>query len=177
LDGERLDGVELITRLNKLAGEHGIGRIDHIENRFVGIKSREVYEAPAATVLLEAHRDLEQLTLSKEQVRFKQVVSREFADLVYNGFWFTMHHADLMAYLQSTLHRGSCAVVGRQSPHSLYSEALATYGRGDQFNHQASLGFIEIAGMAARVQAAKQLLPSAESLRAILPPKTEPGTH
>jgi argininosuccinate synthase len=188
LDGERLDGVELITRLNKLAGEHGIGRIDHLENRFVGIKSREVYEAPAATVLLEAHRDLEQLTLSKEQQRFKQLVSREFADMVYNGFWFTMHHADLMAYVQSTqrfvtgtvrvrLHRGSCAVVGRKSPSSLYSEALATYGRGDQFNHQAALGFIEIAGMAARVQAAKQLLPSAESLRAIMPPKSEPGAH
>jgi argininosuccinate synthase len=188
LDGERLDGVELITRLNRLAGEHGIGRIDHIENRFVGIKSREVYEAPAATVLLEAHRDLEQLTLSKEQQRFKQLVSREFADLVYNGFWFTLHHADLMAYIQSTqrfvsgtvrvrLHRGSCTVVGRKSPHSLYSEALATYGRGDQFNHASALGFIDIAGMSARVQAARQLLPSAEALRGLMPPRTEPGIH
>ncbi|MFN8532575.1 MAG: argininosuccinate synthase [Dehalococcoidia bacterium] len=182
LDGERLDGVELIARLNRLAGEHGIGRIDHIENRFVGIKSREVYEAPAATVLLEAHRDLEQLTLSKEQQRFKQHVTREFADLVYNGFWFTMHHADLMAYVQSSqrmvsgtvrmrLSRGACAVVGRKSPNSLFSESLATYGRGDQFNHAAALGFIDIAGMAARVQAIKQLLPNAESLRAIMPPK------
>src|SRR5436190_6763849 len=102
LDGEHLDGPTLIMRLNDLAGSHGIGRIDHVENRFVGIKSREIYESPAATVLLEAHRDLEQMTLSKEQQRFKQLVTREYADLVYNGFWFTGHHRDVSAYVQST---------------------------------------------------------------------------
>lgn len=192
LDGERLSGVELITRLSKLAGDYGVGRIDHLENRFIGIKSREIYEAPAATVLLEAHRDLEQATLSKEQQRFKQLVTREYADLVYNGFWFTGHHGDLAAYIQSTqrfvagkvrlrLERGTVRVVGRQSPSSLYQEHLATYGRGDQFDHEAALGFIKLVGMPIRTQAATQLLAGGdlgrESMRSIMPPKTEPGTH
>lgn len=182
LDGERLDGVTMIDRLNKLAGSHGIGRIDHIENRFVGIKSREIYEAPAAVVLLEAHRDLEQMTLSKEQQRFKQLVTREYADLVYNGFWFTGHSRDLAAYVQSTqrfvtgtvrvkLERGSFRVAGRKADQSLYQEKLATYGRDDTFDHDAALGFIKIAGMPVRNQAEQQLLPSGADLRSIAPPK------
>ena len=89
IDGQKLDGVSLIQQLNELAGEHGVGRIDHIENRLVGIKSREIYEAPAATVLLQAHQALEAMTLSKDQLRFKQKVAMEYADLIYNGLWFS----------------------------------------------------------------------------------------
>ena len=89
LGGRELDGVELIEELNKLAGKHGVGRIDHIENRLVGIKSREIYEAPAAVVLHEAHREIEFLTLSKEALRFKTLVSQAYADLIYNGLWFS----------------------------------------------------------------------------------------
>lgn len=102
LDGERLDGVTLVSRLNEIAGEHGVGRIDHLENRLVGIKSREIYEAPAATVLLQAHQALEDMTLSKEQARFKAIVAQHYADMVYNGLWFTAFHQDLAAYVQST---------------------------------------------------------------------------
>ena len=102
LDGENLDGVTLVQRIHKLAGEHGIGRIDHVENRLVGIKSREVYEAPAAVVLLKAHQALEYLVLSKEQLRFKAKVASEYADLVYNGLWFSGLRQDLAAYVESS---------------------------------------------------------------------------
>ncbi|MFW6125998.1 MAG: argininosuccinate synthase, partial [Chloroflexota bacterium] len=132
LDGKEMDGVRLVEELNKVAGEHGVGRIDHVENRLVGIKSREIYEAPAAVVLLAAHRALEAMTLSKQQVRFKERVAAEYADLIYNGLWFTHFHQDLALYVASTqrnvagtvrvkLHRGGAVVVGRKSPKSLYS--------------------------------------------------------
>ena len=163
IDGEEMEGVALINHLHELAGEHGIGRIDHVENRLVGIKSREVYEAPAAVVLLTAHKALEAMTLTKEQVRMKAGVAQDYADLVYNGLWFTRHREDLDAYVNSTqryvtgtvrvrLHKGSCAVVGRQSPHSLYQYELATYGEGDVFDQRASEGFIAIYGLPVRVQ-------------------------
>ncbi|MEE9324194.1 MAG: argininosuccinate synthase [Dehalococcoidia bacterium] len=169
LNGRKMDGVSLITELNSLAGEHGVGRIDHIENRLVGIKSREVYEAPAAIVLLEAHRALEAMTLSKEQLRFKAKVAQEYADLIYNGLWFTALHQDLASYVQSTqrhvtgtvrvkLHKGGCRVVGRKSPKSLYRHELATYDKGDAFDHRASEGFIHIWGLPVTTQAQVQLL-------------------
>jgi len=167
LDGQEMDGVSLIQRLNQLAGEHGVGRIDHLENRLVGIKSREIYEAPAATVLLQAHLALEAMTLSKEQLRFKQKVAVEYADLIYNGLWFSSLHQDLAAYVRSTqryvtgtvrlkLFKGSCRVVGRKSPKSLYSYGLATYDKGDQFDQSASPGFIHIWGLPVRTQAQAQ---------------------
>jgi len=167
IDGQKLDGVSLIQRLNELAGGHGVGRIDHLENRLVGIKSREIYEAPAATVLLQAHQALEAITLSKEQLRFKQKVAIEYADLVYNGLWFTSLHRDLAAYMQSSqrcvtgtvrlkLFKGSCRVVGRKSPVSLYSHGLATYDKGDEFDQSASPGFIHIWGLPVRTQAQVQ---------------------
>ncbi|MBI2846372.1 MAG: argininosuccinate synthase [Chloroflexi bacterium] len=169
LDGEDLSGVALIRRLNEMAGAHGVGRIDHLENRLVGIKSREVYESPAATVLLKAHKALEMMTLSKEQLRFKERVAQEYADLIYDGLWFTALHQDLAAYVQSTqrhvtgavrvkLHKGNCIVVGRKSPKSLYSYSLATYDKGDVFDQQAAPGFIYIWGLPVRVQAQVQLL-------------------
>jgi argininosuccinate synthase len=171
LNGEELDGVTIIETLNKQAGEYGIGRIDHIENRLVGIKSREIYEAPAGVVLLAAHKALESLTLSRDQTRFKEMVAGEYARLIYNGQWYSALHQDLAAYVQSTqrfvsgtvrmkLSRGRCALVGRKSDHSLYSLGLATYETGDQFDHNAALGFIKLWALPLSTQAQAQLLPS-----------------
>jgi argininosuccinate synthase len=167
IDGQELDGVSLIQRLNELAGRHGVGRVDHLENRLVGIKSREIYEAPAASVLLQAHRALEAMTLAKDQLRFKQRVAQEYADLIYNGLWFTSLHQDLTAYVKSSqrsvtgavrlrLFKGSSSVVGRKSPNSLYSYGLATYDKGDEFDQSASPGFIHIWGLPVRTQAQVQ---------------------
>jgi len=167
IDGKKTGGMELIQKLNELAGNYGVGRIDHIENRLVGIKSREIYEAPAAMVLLQAHQALQGLTMSKEQLRFKQRVAVEYADLVYNGLWFTSLHQDLAAYVQSSqrhvtgvvrlkLYKGSSTVVGRKSAYSLYSHGLATYDKGDVFDQSASAGFIQIWGLPARTQAQVQ---------------------
>ncbi len=167
LDGEELDGVSLIAHLNRLAGKHGVGRIDHIEDRLVGIKSRENYEAPAATVLMAAHRSLEAMCLTKEQIRFKELVAQEYATLIYNGLWYSAMRQDLAAYVASTqryvsgtarvrLHKGSAAVVGRQAKHSLYRHELATYGKGDAFDHKAAVGFIQVYGLPVRRQAQAQ---------------------
>ncbi|MQY54965.1 MAG: argininosuccinate synthase [Dehalococcoidia bacterium] len=175
LDGKNLDGVSLIQQLNELAGEHGVGRIDHVENRLVGIKSREVYEAPAATVLLIAHKALEAMTLSREQLRFKEKVALDYADLIYNGLWFTALHQDLAAYVESTqrhvtgtvrvkLCKGKATVVGRKSPKSLYSFGLATYDKGDEFDQSASVGFIHIWGLPVKTQAQVQGVEQSEGL-------------
>jgi argininosuccinate synthase len=169
LDGAKIDSVELVQRLNEIAGKHGVGRIDMVEDRLVGIKSREIYEAPAAVLLHQAHRALESLVLTKESLRFKAQVGREYAELVYNGLWFSAHHQDLAAYVRSTqrfvtgevrvrLDRGTATVVGRRSPHSLYSTSLATYGKGDAFDHKASEGFIRVFGLPLRTQARTQAL-------------------
>ncbi|MDD5038171.1 MAG: argininosuccinate synthase [Dehalococcoidales bacterium] len=169
INGKKLDGISLIRRLTELAGGHGVGRIDHVEDRLVGIKSREIYEAPAATVLLQAHQALEALTLSKDQLKFKRKVATEYADLVYNGLWFTGLHRDLDAYVKSSqrfvsgtvrlkLFKGSSSVVGRKSPFSLYNYGLATYDKGDQFDQSASPGFIHIWGLPVRNQAQVQSL-------------------
>jgi len=179
LDGERLDGVALITRLNTLAGEHGVGRLDQIENRLVGIKSREIYEAPAGVVLHAAHLELERLTLSKDQARFKAVVAAQMADLVYNGLWFSAHHQDLAAYVASSqrfvsgtvrvkLFKGTFRVVGRVSPNSLYNRSLATYDKGDAFSYEAAVGFIQLWGLSLRTQATAQPL-SAGGSPSLLP--------
>lgn len=182
LDGQKMDGVGLIQELNQLAGSHGVGRIDHLENRLVGIKSREIYEAPAATVLLQGHLALEAMTLSKEQMRFKQKVAMEYADLIYNGLWFTAMHQDLAAYVQSSqrfvtgtvrlkLFKGNCTVVGRKSPFSLYNYGLATYDKGDEFDQSASPGFIHIWGMPVRTQAKIQPIGEAEGPLSFMKPK------
>jgi argininosuccinate synthase len=163
IDGESMSGPDLIRHLNTVAGIHGVGRIDHVENRLVGIKSREVYEAPAAVVLHAAHKALEAMTLSKDQARTKARIAQEYADVVYNGLWFTAHRQDLDAYIRSTqryvtgqvrvrLHKGACTVVGRSAPHALYQHQLATYDRGDQYDHAAAEGFISIYGLPVRTQ-------------------------
>ena len=182
IDGQNMDGVSLIQRLNELAGEHGIGRIDHVENRLVGIKSREIYEAPAATVLLQAHQALQAMTLSKDQLRFKQKVAGEYADLIYNGLWFSQLNRDLSAYIISSqryvtgtvrmkLLKGHSTVVGRKSPKSLYNLSLATYDKGDQFDQGAAEGFIHLWGLPVRTQAQVQLIGDKEGPLSIMAPK------
>ena len=173
LDGVEMDGLALVQEIHRIGGEHGVGRIDHLENRLVGIKSREIYEAPAAVVLTAAHRALEDMTLTKEQMRFKERVTQEYADLVYNGLWFTSLHQDLAVYVQSTqrhvtgairvrLHKGQAEVVGRKADKALYRMELATYEKGDMFDQSASPGFIHIWGLPVRVQAREQLLDQPE---------------
>ena len=163
VDGEGMGGVDLVNHLNTLSGTNGIGRIDHVENRLVGIKSREIYECPAATLLHAAHTSLEAMTLTKDQARMKARVAQEYADVIYNGLWFTAHRVDLNAYIQSTqrfvtgdvrvrLHKGSCVVVGRQAPKALYNYNLATYDRADNFDHTSAEGFIKIYGLSVRTE-------------------------
>lgn len=169
INGTKLDGVPLLQKLNEIAGRHGVGRIDHVENRLIGIKSRELYEAPAAVVLHLAHRELETLCLSKQAQRFKTLVSQEYADLIYNGLWFGAFHQDLAAFVASNqrfvsgqvrlkLYKGTAQVVGRRSEYSLYSKHLATYETGDQFDHEAAKGFIRLWGLGQQTQARQQLL-------------------
>jgi argininosuccinate synthase len=166
LDGERLDPVALVDRVSTLAGQHGVGRIDHVEDRLVGIKSREIYEAPAATVLHAAHRALEAMTLTKDTLRFNRLVADELARLTYDGLWFSALHRDLRGYMASSqrvvsgdvrirLDHGSAVVAGRRSPLSLYDKSLATYDEGDAFDHASAVGFIEIFGLPLRVEAAR----------------------
>lgn len=172
LDGVKMDGVPLIERLNQLGGKHGVGRIDHVENRLVGIKSRELYEAPAAVILHAAHRELETLCLTKQAARFKAIVAQEYADLIYNGLWFSAFHQDLFAFVASSqrfvsgtakvkLFKGSATVAGRKSDLSLYSKSLATYdgqAGGDSFDQAAAQGFIRLWGLGQQTQARRQLL-------------------
>jgi argininosuccinate synthase len=166
IDGERLESVELVQRLHDLGGKHGVGRIDHIEDRLVGIKSREVYEAPAAVILHTAHHALEGLVLSKEQLRFNHLVGNEMAQLIYDGLWFSALSRDLRTYVMSSqrvvsgdvkirLDHGQAIVAGRRSPLSLYDKSLATYDEGDAFDHASAVGFIEIFGLPLRVEAAR----------------------
>ena len=164
LNGKPVAPLLLVQTIHDLASRHGIGRIDHIENRLVGIKSREIYEAPAATVLNLAQKSLESMVLTKDQARFKERMASEYADLVYNGLWFSAHRIDLDAYVRSTqqfvsgtvrlrLLKGSVDVVGRKSELALYQHELATYDTGDTFDHKSSEGFINIYGLPTRTQA------------------------
>jgi argininosuccinate synthase len=173
LDDHEMDGVTLVQTLNQWAGEHGVGRSDMIENRLIGIKSREIYEAPAAWTLHVAHEALEQITLAKDQVRRKNALRQEYADIIYNGQWFTAAHQDLAALVANTqryvtgdvrvrLYKGQAVVVGRRSPKSLYSYELATYDRGDQYDHSNAVGFIKIWGLPIAQQAERQLLADGE---------------
>ncbi len=173
--GAQGGGPALVAELNRLGGLHGVGRIDMIEDRFVGIKSREVYEAPAAVILHAAHRALEDLVLDGEAARFKASVAQEYARIVYQGKWFTSHRRNLDAYVLSTqqsvtgrvrvkLHKGTAQVVGRSSPYSLYRPKLATYSAGDQFDHQAAVGFIKLVGLPVRTQAEVQGIAETEPL-------------
>jgi argininosuccinate synthase len=161
LDGEAMSLAAMIARLNALAGEHGVGRIDMIENRLVGIKSRETYECPAALVLLTAHRDLEGLCVERETAHFKRVLEIKYAEVVYYGLWYSPLRRALDAFMESAqqtvtgtvrvkLHKGNCVPVGRKSPSSLYRYELATYDQADRFDHKSARGFIELWGLSAK---------------------------
>lgn len=166
LNGEVLAPVPLITRLNELAGRHGIGRIDMLENRLVGIKSREIYEVPALSVLIQAHRDLESLTLTADVTHYKRGIEETYSQMIYNGLWYSPLKAALDAFIQQTqervtgtvrvkLFKGNAAIVGRKSSNSLYSPDLATYGAEDQFDHKAAEGFIYVWGLPTKVWSQK----------------------
>jgi argininosuccinate synthase len=161
LDGEDLPLAELIAELNGLAGGHGVGRVDMIEDRLVGIKSREIYEAPAALTIIQAHRELETLTLTKDVLRFKSSVEQRYAELTYDGLWFTPLKSALDAFIDETqktvtgtvrlkLYKGSSTVAGRTAPHALYTKDLATYDPNSTFDESAAAGFIALWGLPAR---------------------------
>lgn len=158
LNGKELDPVTLVDEINEVGGKHGVGRIDQIENRVIGIKSREIYESPAGHILNMAHNDLEYLTMIKEMKHFKNQVDQKYSELIYNGRWFNPLKTSLDAFLNETqrrvtgtiglrLYKGRAQVVTRQSAFSLYNEGLATYDKGDTFNHEAALGFIDLYGL------------------------------
>lgn len=162
LNGKAMGLVQMIEELNLTAGKHGIGRIDHIENRLVGIKSREVYENPAAVVLINAHKELEFLTLPREVTQFKTTVEQQLTKIIYEGLWYSPLKAALDAFVEETqktvtgtvrvkLFKGTHTVVARKSPYSLYNEELATYLKGDSFDHNAAVGFIKLWGLPTKV--------------------------
>ena len=162
LNGESLSLTKLILKLNKIAGKHGIGRIDHVENRLVGIKSREVYETPAAEVIVKAHKALETITLTKDVAHFKPVIEKQLSEQVYNALWFSPLTDSLKTFVDSTqdhvtgevrikLYKGNAVVNGRKSPYTLYNEKLATYTKEDAFNQESAVGFIEIYGLPTQV--------------------------
>ncbi|OIK20184.1 argininosuccinate synthase [Bacillus amyloliquefaciens] len=162
IDGVSYPLADLILKLNETAGKHGIGRIDHVENRLVGIKSREVYECPGAMTLITAHKELEDLTLVKEVAHFKPAIEQKLSEIIYNGLWFSPLKDALLAFLKETqkhvtgvvrvkLFKGHAIVEGRKSEYSLYDEKLATYTKDDAFDHHAAIGFIELWGLPTKV--------------------------
>jgi argininosuccinate synthase len=164
LDGEPLDPVRLIETLNVLAGEHGVGRADIVEDRLVGMKSRGVYETPAGTVLFQAHRELEQLVLDRRTLALADDLGRRYADLVYDGRWWTPEREALDALVGATqrlvtgdvrmkLHKGTALVAGRRSPNSLYHEGLATFSADEVYRQSDSAGFIRLFGLSVRTAA------------------------
>jgi argininosuccinate synthase len=165
VDGRKLPPVELIMKLNKIAGENGVGRIDHVEDRLVGIKSRETYECPAAVTLIKAHQALEGMVLIKDVLAYKKGIEQRYSELAYDGLWFSPLKDALDAFVESTqkyvtgmvrvkLYKGSVEVVGRDSPFSLYNEGLATYAKGDEFDHTSAKGFIYVWGLPLKTVAA-----------------------
>ncbi|HKU48375.1 MAG TPA: argininosuccinate synthase, partial [Nitrososphaera sp.] len=158
VDGKRMPIVDLIQHVNDVAGEHGVGIVDHIEDRVVGIKSREVYEAPAAVAIIEAHRDLEKMVLTKHELAFKRMVDEEWSWLAYSGLWQDPLRTDLDRFIDATqvrvsgkvrikMQKGSLRVVGRKSRFSLYKNDLATYAAGSSFDQSMAKGFVELWGL------------------------------
>ena len=164
IDGEEMSYLDIIAKMNEIAGANGFGRIDMIENRMIGVKSRECYEAPGALALIEAHRGLEDMCLEREVLRYKLHIEHDWATLVYNGQWFSPLKHAMDAFLQTTqqcvtglvrlkFYKGTCTVTGRKSDFSLYDYGLATYDVADTFNHQSAKGFIDLYGLSTRVWA------------------------
>lgn len=166
INGKQLAPVDLIAQLNEIVGNHGFGRIDMIENRLVGIKSREIYEVPGLLVLIQAHRELESLTLTADVSQYKRGIEETYSKLIYNGLWYSPLKTALDGFIEKTqervsgmvrvkLFKGNAMIVGRQSENSLYSPDLATYGEEDQFDHKAAEGFIYVWGLPTRVWSQK----------------------
>jgi argininosuccinate synthase len=164
---KKMSMTAIIKRLNQMGGAHGYGRIDQIEDRLVGIKSREIYESPAAMILINAHKDLEKMVLTKDVFNFKRGVEQRYSELCYDGLWFSPLKEALDAFIDQTqefidgtvrvkLFKGNATIVGRSSPYSLYDTGLATYAQGDQFNHQSAEGFIYVWGLPLRSVAKAQ---------------------
>lgn len=162
LNGEELKLADLIQKLNTIAGKHGVGRIDHVENRLVGIKSREIYECPGAITLLTAHKEIEDITLVREVSHFKPILENELSNLIYNALWFSPATEAIIAYIKETqkvvngtakvkLYKGHAQVVARKSPNSLYDENLATYTSADSFDQDEAVGFIKLWGLPTQV--------------------------
>lgn len=162
LNGKQMSLATLIQKLNQIAGKHGVGRIDHVENRLVGIKSREIYECPGAVTLLAAHKEIEDLTLVREVSHFKPILENELSNLIYNAMWFNPATQAILAYVKETqkvvngvakvkLYKGHAQVVARKSPNSLYDENLATYTAADSFDQTAAVGFIKLWGLPTQV--------------------------
>lgn len=158
VNGKNMKSLELIIELNKICGKHGVGRIDMIENRLVGIKSREIYESPAAVALIRAHQELESLVLDKDTLHFKKTLEHKYAELVYNGLWYSPLRLHIQSFVDSTqeymdgtvrvkLHKGNATPVGRKSPYALYRHDLSTYDAADSFDHKAAIGFIKLWGL------------------------------
>ncbi len=168
VNNERLDAVSLVQRLNKIGGENAIGRSDLVENRLVGMKSRGVYETPAGTILYKAHHELECLVLDRDIMHYKHMLSPKYAELVYNGAWFTPLREALDAFVEETqqhvtgivrfkLYKGNCIVMGRKSPYSLYREELATFGEEDVYDQKDAKGFINLFGLPLKVRSLIQM--------------------
>ncbi len=168
LNGQRMDAVTLVQQLNKIGGEHAIGRVDIVENRLVGMKSRGVYETPGGTILYAAHNELEELVMDKETLHFKEMLAPKYAELVYNGAWFTPLREALDAFVNKTqenitgtvrfkLYKGNIITAGRKSPYSLYREELATFGAEDVYNQKDAEGFINLFGLPLKVRSLVEL--------------------
>lgn len=166
INGGNKELPQLIETMDEIGGKHGFGRIDMIENRLIGIKSREIYECPAALALIQAHKQLEDIVLDKDTLAFKKILEQRWSELVYNGMWFSPLKGAIDAFIENTqtvvsgtiklkFHKGSCTVVGRKSENSLYDYSLATYEKGDAFSHKSAEGFIEIWGLPSKVWANK----------------------
>ncbi len=166
-DTKKMSLTEIIRNLNEVGGRYGYGRIDHIEDRLVGLKSREIYESPAALMLIKAHQDLEKMVLTKDVFNFKRSVEQRYSELCYDGLWFSPLKEALDAFIDKTqefvdgtvrvkLYKGNATIVGRSSPHSLYDTGLATYAVGDQFDHRSAEGFIYVWGLPLRSVAKAQ---------------------
>ena len=166
LNGEKMKASDIIKKLNELGGKHGIGIVDIVENRVVGMKSRGVYETPGGTILMEAHKQLEELILDRDTMAFKKTIDAKFADVVYEGKWFTPLREALQAFVESTqeyvtgeakmkLYKGNIIKAGTTSPYSLYNESIASFTTGDLYDHHDAEGFINLFGLSLRVRAMK----------------------
>jgi argininosuccinate synthase len=167
VDGKKLSGVELIETLNRIGGEHGVGRVDLVENRFVGMKSRGCYETPGGTLILAAHAELEALTLDRNTLHQKQKLAIDYADLVYNGQWFTPLREAMDAFFAVTskdttgevtlrLYKGNVEPVSRKSPNSLYSLSIGSFTMGADYDQTDALGFINLTGLPIKIRASRK---------------------